>query len=194
MSKCTHDTNVKFNLRYLGKNVIKLESYSHICIDLKVALKIPATTMIAQTIFLSLIKIAQLVLVRNRKKLGITAKEIQRFGSMGRIDIPVNMAEKKITEAILCESKKIRLVNLYIPAKNYDYIKIPIYNNTGDIIEIPEGTTIGYLTTEIKDQLPNTIPDFPQLCEYIRRILSAPTRTIETDELGKSRLTTTYAT
>ncbi|KAG9284151.1 hypothetical protein G9A89_022925 [Geosiphon pyriformis] len=32
-----------------------------------------------------------------------------------------------------------------------------------NVIKIPEGTTIGYLTTEIEDQLSDTIPDFPQL-------------------------------
>ncbi|KAG9298596.1 hypothetical protein G9A89_000815, partial [Geosiphon pyriformis] len=42
---------------------------------------------IAQIIFLFLVKIAQLVLVRNKKKLGITAMEISGFGSMNRIDI-----------------------------------------------------------------------------------------------------------
>ncbi|KAG9297274.1 hypothetical protein G9A89_009956 [Geosiphon pyriformis] len=64
------------------------------------------------------------------------------------------------TEAKLCELEKIGLVNLHIPAKNHRHIKIPIYNNMEDIIEIPEGTTIGYLTTKIENQLPNTISDF----------------------------------
>ncbi|KAG9303352.1 hypothetical protein G9A89_013678 [Geosiphon pyriformis] len=54
------------------------------------------------------------------------------------------------TETTLCESEKIKLVNLYIPAKNHNHIKISIYNNMENIIKIPEGTTIGYLTTEIK--------------------------------------------
>ncbi|KAG9288881.1 hypothetical protein G9A89_019503 [Geosiphon pyriformis] len=53
---------------------------------------------IVQAIFLSLVKVAQLISVRNRKKLGITAKEIQKFGSMGRIDVPVNMVEEKIID------------------------------------------------------------------------------------------------
>ncbi|KAG9297338.1 hypothetical protein G9A89_004000 [Geosiphon pyriformis] len=70
-------------------------------------------------------------------------------------------------EATLCELGKIGLVNLYIPAKNYRHIRIPMYNNTEDIIEIPEGITIEYLTTKIENQLPNTIPDFLQLCRYI---------------------------
>ncbi|KAG9293007.1 hypothetical protein G9A89_016369 [Geosiphon pyriformis] len=126
---------------------------------------------IAQTIFLSLVKMVQLVSVGNREELRITAKGIQRFGLMDRIDIPVNMAEEEIvdqgeiistnqaisilpygqymveikwkvkkqnqifeTEPTLCKSEKIRLINLHIPAKDYSHIKIPIYNNTGNII------------------------------------------------------------
>ncbi|KAG9290383.1 hypothetical protein G9A89_007114 [Geosiphon pyriformis] len=54
-------------------------------------------------------------------------------------------------KATLCESREIGLVNLHIPAKNHSHIKIPIYNNTGDIIEILAGTTIRYLTIEIED-------------------------------------------
>ncbi|KAG9295821.1 hypothetical protein G9A89_009050 [Geosiphon pyriformis] len=159
---------------------------------------------IAQAIFLPLVKIVQLVSVGNREELGITAKGIQRFGSMGRVDIPVNMVEKKIidkeeiistgqpifilpydqymvvierkvknqnqifeTEAAHCESGEIGLINLHISARNYSYIKILIYNNTGKVIEIPEGTIIEHLTTEIEDQPPNPISDFPQLCEYV---------------------------
>ncbi|KAG9299043.1 hypothetical protein G9A89_020356 [Geosiphon pyriformis] len=53
---------------------------------------------IAQTIFLLLVKIAQLVLVKTREKLGITAKEKNGFGSMGKIDILVNMVEKKVID------------------------------------------------------------------------------------------------
>ncbi|KAG9287873.1 hypothetical protein G9A89_017468 [Geosiphon pyriformis] len=75
------------------------------------------------------------------------------------------------TEATLCELGETGLVNLYISAKNHSYIKISIYNNTEDIIEILAGTTIRYLTTEIKNQLLDTIPDFPQLCKYVDIIL-----------------------
>ncbi|KAG9302895.1 hypothetical protein G9A89_022311 [Geosiphon pyriformis] len=252
MSECTHNTDAEFDLRYPGKDAIKLEPHSCICIDLKIALEIPATTMIqlafrsslvkrkinirggiidmgyirniitmlqndsekayvielnekiAQAIFLSLIRIAQLVSVGKREELGITVKGIQEFESTGRIDVPVNMAEEKIVgpgeiistgqaisippysqymlvierkekeqeqifevEVTLCESGKIGLINLHIPAKSYSSIKIPIYNNTGNVINIPERTTIGYLTTEIEDQSPNPIPDYPQLCGYV---------------------------
>ncbi|KAG9300328.1 hypothetical protein G9A89_011401 [Geosiphon pyriformis] len=53
---------------------------------------------IAQAIFLPLVKIAQLVSIRNQKELRITAKRISEFGSTKRIDVPVNMAEKKIVD------------------------------------------------------------------------------------------------
>ncbi|KAG9291017.1 hypothetical protein G9A89_012889 [Geosiphon pyriformis] len=46
MPECMHDTDAGFDLKYLEKNAIKLESHSHTCINLKVALKIPATTMV----------------------------------------------------------------------------------------------------------------------------------------------------
>ncbi|KAG9288780.1 hypothetical protein G9A89_023077 [Geosiphon pyriformis] len=46
MPECTHDTDAEFDLRYLGKNSIKLEPHSHTCINLKIALEIPATTMV----------------------------------------------------------------------------------------------------------------------------------------------------
>ncbi|KAG9290867.1 hypothetical protein G9A89_011017 [Geosiphon pyriformis] len=144
MPKHVHDMDAEFDLRYPGKDAIKLEPNARVCIDLKIALEILTTTMvllafrsslakkginirgrivdakytgnisailqnnsekaytiepnekIAQAIFLSLIKIASLVEVETRKELGITVRGIQEFGSMGRIEIPVNMAEKKI--------------------------------------------------------------------------------------------------
>ncbi|KAG9301103.1 hypothetical protein G9A89_012486 [Geosiphon pyriformis] len=122
MSECTHNTDIGFDLRYPGKEAIKLEPNSHTCIDFKIALKILAITIvqlasksslakkkinikgriidieyigniiamlqndsektyiikpnekIAQTIFLPLVKIAQLVSVEKREKLGITAR------------------------------------------------------------------------------------------------------------------------
>ncbi|KAG9303084.1 hypothetical protein G9A89_005042 [Geosiphon pyriformis] len=163
--------------------------------DSEKAYVIKPNERIAQAIFLPLVKIAQLVSVR-KKKLEITARGIQRFGSMGRINVPINMVEEEIigqgeiisgqtifippysrymlaierrkkkeqifeAEATLCESGEIGLINLHIPAKSHNHIKIPIYNNTGNIVEIPEGTTLEYLTTEIEDQAPSSIPDFP---------------------------------
>ncbi|KAG9291509.1 hypothetical protein G9A89_021928 [Geosiphon pyriformis] len=252
MPEHVHNMDAEFDLRYPGKDAIKLELHSCTCIDLKIALEILATTMvqlasrsslvkrginireeiidaeyveniiamlqnnsekayviepnekIAQTIFLPLVRIAQLVSVGKREELGITARGIQGFGSTDRINIPVNMAEEKTVgqgeiistgqaisiplysqymlaierkekeqeqifeaKATLCESGEIGLINLYIPAKSYSSIKILIYNNTGNVINIPEGITIRYLTTEIENQPPNSIPDFPQLCGYV---------------------------
>ncbi|KAG9305938.1 hypothetical protein G9A89_016591 [Geosiphon pyriformis] len=63
MSEHVHDTNTEFDLRYLGKNPIKLEPYSCICIDLKIALKIPATTIV------------QLISRSNLAKKGINIRE-----------------------------------------------------------------------------------------------------------------------
>ncbi|KAG9307513.1 hypothetical protein G9A89_017343 [Geosiphon pyriformis] len=146
------------NAEYVGNIIVILQN------DLEKAYIIEPNKKIAQAIFLFLVKIAKLVSIENRKELEITAKEIQKFRSMGKIDVPVNLAEEKIiieTEATLYELGEIGLVNLHILAKNHSHIKISIYNNIKNIIEIPEGIIIGYLTTEIEDQLPNTIPDFP---------------------------------
>ncbi|KAG9287505.1 hypothetical protein G9A89_023877 [Geosiphon pyriformis] len=127
MLEHVHNTDAKFDLRYSEKDAIKLESHLHICIDLKIALKILATMItyiiepnekIAQAIFLFLVKIAQLVSMGNREKIGITARRIQSFGSMGRIDILVNMAEKKIVEKkeiiSTCQSIFIPSYNQYM--------------------------------------------------------------------------------
>ncbi|KAG9297008.1 hypothetical protein G9A89_008594 [Geosiphon pyriformis] len=183
---------------YVGNIIAMLQN------DSEKAYIIEPNEKIAQAIFLPLVKIVQLVLVRNKEELGITARGIQEFGSMGRINIPVNMAEEEIVDQekiistsqvifillygqymvrikwevkeqnqifeakpTLCKSGEIGLINLHIPAKNYSHIKISIYNKTGNIIIIPAGTTIGYLSTEIEDQPPSTIPDFPQLCGYV---------------------------
>ncbi|KAG9286710.1 hypothetical protein G9A89_012260 [Geosiphon pyriformis] len=70
-------------------------------------------------------------------------------------------------ETTLCKSREIKLINLYIPVKDYSHIKISIYNNTRNVIVILAGTTIGYLSTEIEDQPPSTISDFSQLCGYV---------------------------
>ncbi|KAG9306875.1 hypothetical protein G9A89_002544 [Geosiphon pyriformis] len=162
---------------------------------------------IAQTIFLPLVRVAQLVSVEKREELGITAREIQGFGLTGKVDIPVNIANEEIVdqgeiismgqtisippydqymigikwevkeqnqifeaEPTLCKSREIGLINLHIPVKDYSHIKIPIYNNTGNIIVISAETTIEYLSTEIEDQPPSTILDFPQLCGYVNII------------------------
>ncbi|KAG9306720.1 hypothetical protein G9A89_004267 [Geosiphon pyriformis] len=146
MPEHVYNTDAEFDLRYPGKDAIKLEPNLCTCIDLKIALKILATTIvqlasrsslakkkinirgriidtkyieniiamlqndsektytiepnekIAQAIFLLLVKIAQLVSVRNREELGITARRIQGFRSIDRIDIPVNITEEEVID------------------------------------------------------------------------------------------------
>ncbi|KAG9302615.1 hypothetical protein G9A89_007319 [Geosiphon pyriformis] len=158
------------NVEYIENIIVMLQN------DSKKTYIIEPNEKIAQAIFLLLVKIAQLVSVRKREELGITARGIQGFGSTGRIDILVNMAEKKIvdkeeiistSEATIYESGEIGLTNLYISVNSLKNIKILIYNTTEKVIKISKGIIIGYLTTEVEDQLPNYIPDFPQLCEYM---------------------------
>ncbi|KAG9299640.1 hypothetical protein G9A89_020811 [Geosiphon pyriformis] len=56
MPKCMHNINARFDLRYSGKDVIKLEPHLCTCIDLKIMLEIPATTMIQLASWSSLAK------------------------------------------------------------------------------------------------------------------------------------------
>ncbi|KAG9299102.1 hypothetical protein G9A89_020415 [Geosiphon pyriformis] len=56
MPECAHDTDARFDLRYLGKEVIKLEPNSCTCIDLKIALEIPATIIVQLVSKSSLVK------------------------------------------------------------------------------------------------------------------------------------------
>ncbi|KAG9287510.1 hypothetical protein G9A89_023882 [Geosiphon pyriformis] len=58
---------------------------------------------------------AQLVSVRNREELEITAREIQGFKSTDRINIPVNMAKEKIID-------KGEIISTHQP------ISIPLYD------------------------------------------------------------------
>ncbi|KAG9288032.1 hypothetical protein G9A89_017627 [Geosiphon pyriformis] len=241
MPECVHDTNAGFDLRYLRKEAIKLEPNSRTCIDFKIALEIPATTMVQLASRSSLAKkeinirggiidaeyieniiamlqndsektyiiepnkkIAQAIFLSLREELGITARRIQGFGSTSRIDISVNMAKKKIVdkekiilthqsisipsynqyilaikrevkdqaqlfeaEATICKSGEIGFTNLYILAKSPKNIKILIYNTTGKVIKIPKRTIIEYLVTQVENQPPNHVPNFPQLCRYI---------------------------
>ncbi|KAG9284456.1 hypothetical protein G9A89_014060 [Geosiphon pyriformis] len=161
MPECAYNTDAEFDLRYPGKDLIKLEPHLCICIDFKIALKILATTMvqlasrnslakkrinirggiidagyvrniivmlqndsekaytidpnekIAQAIFLLLMKVAQLVLVRNREKLKITAREIQRFRSTGKIEEEIINKGEIIST---CQSISILLYDQYMLA------------------------------------------------------------------------------
>ncbi|KAG9299109.1 hypothetical protein G9A89_020422 [Geosiphon pyriformis] len=221
MSEQAHDTDTRFDLRYLEKNVIKLEPHLHTYIDFKVVLKILTTIIvqlasrnslakkeinirrgiidagyieniiailqnnsekayiikpnkkIVQAIFLPLVKIAQLVLVGNRKKLGITAKGIQDFRLTGRIDVPVNMAEKKTID------------------------KREIISTCQSIFILPYNQYIVVIEKKVKDQV-QIFETEATLCKsgkigLTKKMLFAPIRTIGTNELEKSRLTIMYA-
>ncbi|KAG9290097.1 hypothetical protein G9A89_010403 [Geosiphon pyriformis] len=207
MPECTHNTDTEFDLRYPRKDFIKLELHLHTCIDLKIALEIPATIMIqlasksslikkginirgkiidakyigniiamlqnnsektyiidlnekiAQTIFLPLVKIAQLVSVGNREELGITARGIQEFKSTGRIDIPVNMTEEKVIDKreIISNCQSISI-------PSYDQYMLPIkkkVKNQAQLFEaeatICESGEIGLINLFISAKSPKNI-------------------------------------
>ncbi|KAG9300070.1 hypothetical protein G9A89_018347 [Geosiphon pyriformis] len=56
MPKHTYDTDTEFDLRYLERDAIKLKPHLCTCIDLKIALKISATTMVQLASRNSLVK------------------------------------------------------------------------------------------------------------------------------------------
>ncbi|KAG9288850.1 hypothetical protein G9A89_012179 [Geosiphon pyriformis] len=172
MPECMHNTNAGFDLRYPETEAIKLEPHMHTCINLKIALKIPATIMgfgSMGRINVS-VNMAEEEIVGQRKI--ISTSQAISIPPYSQYMLTIERKEKKQeqifeAETSLCESEKIGLINFHILAKSYSHIKIPIYNNTGNVINIPERTTIGYLTTKIEDQPPNPIPDFPHLCGYV---------------------------
>ncbi|KAG9298270.1 hypothetical protein G9A89_002758 [Geosiphon pyriformis] len=92
MSECTHNTDAEFDLRYPGKNVIKLKPHSCICIDLKIALEILATTMI------------QLASRSSLKKKGINIRE--RIIDTGYIENIITILQNNSEKAYTIEPNK----------------------------------------------------------------------------------------
>ncbi|KAG9290648.1 hypothetical protein G9A89_011611 [Geosiphon pyriformis] len=125
--------------------------------------KIESQEKIAQAIFLPL--------------LGLTVQEINRFGSSRRGNIPVNFTEEdsnqvnqKIQDQVLLFEASPEIcsladvANLYLPVKAHKHFKIPIHNPTKDVIEIPKGTLVGSISTDIQNsEKLQSIPDFAQL-------------------------------
>ncbi|KAG9284914.1 hypothetical protein G9A89_006292 [Geosiphon pyriformis] len=56
MPECVHNTDAEFDLKYSGKDAIKLELHLHTSIDFKIVLEISATTMVQLTSKSSLAK------------------------------------------------------------------------------------------------------------------------------------------
>ncbi|KAG9303474.1 hypothetical protein G9A89_013801 [Geosiphon pyriformis] len=82
---------------------------------------------ITQAIFLLLVKVAKLVLVKNREELKITARGIQGFEFMGRIDILINMAEEEIVD-----KGEIILIHQTISILSYDQYMLAIKREVRD--------------------------------------------------------------
>ncbi|KAG9298070.1 hypothetical protein G9A89_018153 [Geosiphon pyriformis] len=98
---------------------------------------------IAQVIFLPLVKIAQLVSVKNREELGITARSIWKFEFTNKIDVPINMAEEEVIDKekiiSICQVIFILLYDQYMLAIKKKYY---ILNNiwTRRMLSVPTKT------------------------------------------------------
>ncbi|KAG9288004.1 hypothetical protein G9A89_017599 [Geosiphon pyriformis] len=70
------------------------------------------------------------------------------------------------------------VANLYLLAKAYKHFKIPIYNPTEDVIEIPKGTLISSISADIQNpEKLQFIPDFTQLflfCNITSQVWNLP--------------------
>ncbi|KAG9292724.1 hypothetical protein G9A89_008312 [Geosiphon pyriformis] len=192
--------------RYVENIIVILQN------DSEKAYIIDPNEKITQAIFLSLVKIAQLVLVKSRKELRITTKGIQRFGSMNRIDVLVNMAEKEVIN-----KEEIIFTRQPIFISPYDQYMLAIKREVKDQAQlfkaeatICESKKIGLTNFYIPAKSPKTIKisiynttrnviKIPKrtIIGYLtietKQLLSALIRTIGTDEHGESRPTPTDA-
>ncbi|KAG9295340.1 hypothetical protein G9A89_013369 [Geosiphon pyriformis] len=114
---------------------------------------------IAQAIFLPLVKIPQLV---SNIMVNFTEEDSNQQYIL-KVDQKIqNQALVFETNPKICSLADI--ANLYLPAKAYKHFKIPIYNLTEDIIEIPKKTLIGFISSDIQNsEKLQLIPDFAQL-------------------------------
>ncbi|KAG9295312.1 hypothetical protein G9A89_021243 [Geosiphon pyriformis] len=140
MPERVHDTGTGFDLRYPGKDVIKLKSHSCTCIDLKIALEIPATTIVQLAFQSSLVK----------REINIRGGIID-VGYVGNI-IAMLQNDSKKTYIIQPNEKITQAIFLPLICQHH------ITNNL-----------------------------------WMKRMLFVLTKTIGTNEHGKSRSTTTYA-
>ncbi|KAG9307533.1 hypothetical protein G9A89_000012 [Geosiphon pyriformis] len=112
---------------------------------------------ITQTIFLPLVKVAQLISVGNREELGITARRIQRFRSTDKIDIPVNMTEKEIMN-------KGEIISTYQPIfiPPYDQYMITIKRKVKNQAQLFEAEAIIYEFGKLKSISTDATQDVTQ--------------------------------
>ncbi|KAG9296085.1 hypothetical protein G9A89_011937 [Geosiphon pyriformis] len=92
MPECAHNTDAGFDLRYSGKDAIKLEPHLHICLDLKIALEIPATTIV------------QLASRSSLAKRGINIRE--RIIDAGYVGNIITMLQNDSEKAYIIEPNK----------------------------------------------------------------------------------------
>ncbi|KAG9284562.1 hypothetical protein G9A89_014166 [Geosiphon pyriformis] len=105
MPEQENDTNAEFDQRYSEKNTLKLEPHLHICIDLKIALKILTTTIVQLTFKSSLAKKE----INIRKKI-IDAEYVRNIITMLQNNLEktyIIEPNKKIAQAIFLLLVKI---------------------------------------------------------------------------------------
>ncbi|KAG9307084.1 hypothetical protein G9A89_016912 [Geosiphon pyriformis] len=101
MPKHVHDTNARFDLKYPGKEAIKLEPQSCTCIDLKVALEILATTIVQLASRNSLVK----------KEINIRREIIDT----GYIENIIAMLQNNSEKAYIIEPNKKIVQAIFLP-------------------------------------------------------------------------------
>ncbi|KAG9294811.1 hypothetical protein G9A89_008503 [Geosiphon pyriformis] len=114
MPEHMHDTDAGFDLKYSGKNAIKLEPHLCTCVDLKVVLEILTTTMIQLVSKSSLVK----------KEINIKEKIIDA-GYVGNIIAMLQNNSEKIY--IIEPNEKIQL-KLSFETEEESYQTAPVFD------------------------------------------------------------------
>ncbi|KAG9287990.1 hypothetical protein G9A89_017585 [Geosiphon pyriformis] len=151
----------------------------------------------------TLVKIPQLTPVTTREELGLTAQEINGFGSSGRGNVSVNFTEEDSDQiqdqALLFEASSeicslTNVANLYLLVKAHKHFKIPIHNLTEEVIEIPEETLVSSIFADSQNpKKPQSIPDFTQLflfCDITSQVWNLPKKSylFTPEEINKLNL------
>ncbi|KAG9287834.1 hypothetical protein G9A89_017429 [Geosiphon pyriformis] len=205
MPERAHNTDARFDLRYPEKNVIKLKPNSCTCIDLKITLEIPATTMVQLASKSSLAKKKInirggiidagyvgniIVMLQNDSEKIYTIKPNKKIAqaiflplvkiaqSIGRIDIPVNMVEEEVID-----KEKIISTHQTISIPPYDQYMLAIKRKVKDQAQlfkaeatICKSEEIGLTNLYISAKSPKNIK-IP-IYNIMRSVIEIPKRTI----------------
>ncbi|KAG9284475.1 hypothetical protein G9A89_014079 [Geosiphon pyriformis] len=164
--KKAHDTDTGFNLQYSRQSPIIIAPHSLKRINVKGGIidagyteniiimlqnnldrsyKIKSQEKIAQAIFLSLVSLPE-------ESTGLDQMEEEMYQSTSwRKTVNRKIQDQALlfkANPEICSLANV--VNLYLLAKAHKHFKIPIYNLTEDVIEIPKGTLISSISLNIQ--------------------------------------------